>query len=115
MNIIDVITDNNEGNSNLIQEEIRIKTNRLNKIKSRIENMEKSNHVSALYMITKNKSVKYSENTNGTFINLTDLDNNMLEKIEDFIEYIELQKCEIEDIEKKREEIENIYFKQNKE
>tara|TARA_B100000902_G_scaffold399263_2_gene469324 strand:+ start:1169 stop:1507 length:339 start_codon:yes stop_codon:yes gene_type:complete len=112
MNIIEV---KKNINNNLNEEEILFKTNRLNKIKMRIENMDKGNHISALYMITKNKSVKYSENINGTFINLSDLDNNMLFKIEDFIEYIEIQKYEIEDIEKKREQIENIYFKQNKE
>jgi len=38
----------------------------------------------------------------------------MLLKIEEFIEYIELQKYEIDDIEKKKDYIENIYFKQNK-
>ena len=77
--------------------------------------MDKNNHISALYMISKNKSIKYSENSNGTFINLTELDNSMLSKIENFIEYIEIQKYDIEDIEKKREQLENIYFKQNKE
>ena len=103
------------SNINIVGEDIELKTSRLNKIKCRIENMDKNNHISALYMISKNKSIKYSENSNGTFINLTELDNSMLSKIENFIEYIEIQKYDIEDIEKKREQLENIYFKQNKE
>ena len=104
----------NSIDTNLDQDHINTKTSRLNKIKQRIEQMDINNHISALYMITKNKSVKYSENSNGTFINLSELDDSMLLKIEEFIEYIELQKYEIEDIEKKRKNIENIYFKQNK-
>lgn len=95
-------------------EKIAAMTDRLKRIKSKIENMDKSNQISALYMLTKNKKIKYSENNNGTFINLTDIEDNMLLKIEEFIEYIELQKYEIDDIEKKKDYIENIYFKQNK-
>lgn len=95
-------------------EKIALMTDRLKRIKSKIENMDKSNQISALYMLTKNKKIKYSENNNGTFINLTDIEDNMLLKIEEFIEYIELQKYQIDDIEKKKDYIENIYFKQNK-
>tara|TARA_B100001094_G_C18040333_1_gene724661 strand:+ start:384 stop:752 length:369 start_codon:yes stop_codon:yes gene_type:complete len=91
------------------------KTNRLKKIKTKIERMDRNNQIGTLYMIIKNKNIKYSENNNGTFINLSQLDESMLLKLEEFIEYIELQKNEIEDIEKKRMYIENIYFKPNKE
>ena len=104
----------NDGRK-LDPEKIALMTDRLKRIKSKIENMDKSNQISALYMLTKNKKIKYSENNNGTFINLTDIEDTMLLKIEEFIEYIELQKYEIDDIEKKKDYIENIYFKQNKE
>ena len=129
MNIIEVsetsventIGFNNVNNINSVvnwkkldPEKIALMTDRLKRIKSKIENMDKSNQISALYMLTKNKKIKYSENNNGTFINLTDIEDDMLLKIEEFIEYIELQKYEIDDIEKKKDYIENIYFKQNK-
>jgi len=106
--------DNVNDGQKLDPEKIAAMTDRLKRIKSKIENMDKSNQISALYMLTKNKKIKYSENNNGTFINLTDIEDNMLLKIEEFIEYIELQKYEIDDIEKKKDYIENIYFKQNK-
>ena len=106
--------DNVNDGQKLDPEKIAAMTDRLKRIKSKIENMDKSNQISALYMLTKNKKIKYSENNNGTFINLTDIEDDMLLKIEDFIEYIELQKYEIDDIEKKKDYIENIYFKQNK-
>ena len=95
------------------QEEIYLKSERLNRLKNKIELMEKSNHIEALHIIYQDKSIKLSENNNGTFINLTDIDETMLDKIEDFIQYIELQKHQIDDIEKKKASIENIYFQQN--
>lgn len=106
--------NNLDNNSLLTAEIIEEKSDRLRRIKSRIEKMDKNNQISALFMISKNNKIKYSENNNGTFINLTSIDENMLVKIEEFIEYIELQKCDIEDIENKKQHIENIYFKQNK-
>ena len=76
--------------------------------------MDSSNHMEALYMISQNKSIKFSENSNGTFINLSDLSNDMLEKLEEFVVYINLQNQDIDDIELKKQDLENIYFKQNK-
>lgn len=113
VNHVNDVNSVNDGRK-LDPEKIAIMTDRLKRIKSKIENMDKSNQISALYMLTKNKKIKYSENNNGTFINLTDIEDDMLLKIEEFIEYIELQKYEIDDIEKKKDYIENIYFKQNK-
>ena len=68
------------------------KIKRLNTIKEQIEKMEKNNHISALYMISQNKSIKYSENSNGIFINLTELPDDMINRLEDFIVYINKQK-----------------------
>ena len=113
-NVEDNVDNNIEGSSILTAEIIEEKSDRLRRIKTRIEKMDKNNQISALFMISKNNKIKYSENNNGTFINLTSIDENMLVKIEEFIEYIELQKCDIEDIENKKQHIENIYFKQNK-
>ncbi len=105
-NVEDNVDNNIEGSSILTAEIIEEKSDRLRRIKTRIEKMDKNNQISALFMISKNN--------NGTFINLTSIDENMLVKIEEFIDYIELQKCDIEDIENKKQHIENIYFKQNK-
>lgn len=112
---VDSNLEKNLKNDTLTPEIIEEKSDRLRRIKSRIEKMDKNNQIGALFMITKNKMIKYSENNNGTFINLTDIDDNMLVKIEEFIEYIELQQCDIQNLEDKKDYIENIYFKQNKE
>lgn len=96
------------------EQKISTRTDRLTKLKDKIESMNKSNHIEALYMISKNTSIKLTENNNGTFINLTDLDNNMIEKLEEFVQYVAKQNSVLDNIESKKEELENIYFKESK-
>ena len=96
------------------QQNITSRTERLTKLKDKIEIMNKSNHVEALFIISQNKSIKLTENNNGTFINLTDLDNTMIEKLEEFVQYVAKQNIDINDIETKKQELENIYFKEKK-
>ena len=96
------------------QQEITGRTDRLTKLKDKIELMDKSNHIEALYLISQNQSIKLTENNNGTFINLTDLDNNMIEKLEEFVQYVAKQNSDLNDIESKKDELENIYFKETK-
>jgi len=93
------------------QQEITGRSDRLTKLKDKIEKMDKSNHIEALYMVSQNKSIKLTENNNGTFINLTELNDKMIEKLEDFIVYVTKQNSDIDDIESKKEELENIFFK----
>ena len=96
------------------QKAIDIKTNRLLLLKKNLENMDISNHIEILYIFIRDKNIKYSENSNGTFINLTELNDNMIDKLENFIEYINKQNTSINDIELKKKNLENIFFKQNK-
>tara|TARA_Y100000816_G_C25624047_1_gene333037 strand:+ start:80 stop:439 length:360 start_codon:yes stop_codon:yes gene_type:complete len=94
---------------------VEIKTNKLTNIKKKIENMNNINHTELLYIFSRNNSIQYNENSNGTFINLTDLDNDIIDKLEEFINYVNKQNIEINDIEHKKLSLENIFFKQNKE
>lgn len=86
------------------------KIKRLKNIKEQIERMDKNNHISALYMLSQNKSIKYSENSNGVFINLTELPDDMINKLEDFIIYINKQKKDIDEVEIKKNDLESSYF-----
>lgn len=86
------------------------KIKRLKNIKEQIERMDKNNHISALYMLSQNKSIKYSENSNGVFINLTELPDDMINQLEDFIIYINKQKNDIDEVEIKKNDLESSYF-----
>lgn len=86
------------------------KIKRLKHIKEQIERMDKNNHISALYILSQNKSIKYSENSNGVFINLTELPDDMIKQLEDFIIYINKQKKDIDEVEIKKNDLESSYF-----
>ena len=52
-----------------------------------------------------------NENINGVFINLTDLDNKIIKKLEDYIKYVENQTNNINVVETQKEVLENTFFK----
>ena len=88
--------------------------NRLKYIRDSIEKLDKNNHVDILRIFMK-KDIYINENKNGVFINLTDLSNDIIDEIETYINYVNEQKIDFDHIEKQKDELENKYFKDNKE
>ena len=60
-------------------------------IKERIELMNKHHQIEVLRILKQNSDVVLNENSNGIFVNLTDIDSNVIKKIEDYIRYVENQ------------------------
>ena len=53
-----------------------------------------------IFKIIKRFNIKYTENTNGVFINLSNnIDTQYLEEIENYLNYLEINKTNIKDIE----------------
>lgn len=88
--------------------------NKLKYIRDSIEKLDKNNHVDILRIFMK-KDIYINENKNGVFINLTDLSNDIIDEIETYINYVNEQKIDFDHIEKQKDELENKYFKDNKE
>lgn len=88
--------------------------NKLKYIRDSIEKLDKNNHVDILRIFMK-KNIYINENKNGVFINLTDLSNDIIDEIETYINYVNEQKIDFDHIEKQKDELENKYFKDNKE
>jgi ribosomal protein L30/L7E len=80
-------------------------------IKERIEMMNKHHQIEVLRILKQNSDVVLNENSNGVFVNLSDLHINLIKKIEDYIRYVEKQTNNINVIENKKEVIENTFFK----
>lgn len=80
-------------------------------IKERVELMNKHHQIEVLRILKQNSNVVLNENSNGVFVNLTDLDRKVIKKIEDYIRYVENQTDNINVIENKKELIENTFFK----
>jgi len=83
----------------------------LNSIKTKIENMDKKNHIQILKLLKQYPEITLNENNNGTFINITDISTNIINDIEEYIKYIELQKQFLDEDEKEKNKLENKFFK----
>ena len=86
----------------------------LKDLKKQIENMNKEHHIKILEIIQDNK-ISYSENKNGIFINLNNLKPEIIEKIKDYINYTKCQETNLQNIESKKKQLQNEFFKDNKE
>ena len=84
-------------------------------IKDKIELMDKYHQIEVLRILNKDPHAVLNENSNGVFVNLTDLDKNSLKKLEEYINYVQKQQKHLSTIETEKENLENTYFKDNKE
>lgn len=82
---------------------------KLQNIKETIEKMSKIQQIDVLKLLLES-NIETSENSNGTFINLTELDETIITKLVDFIMFIEEQNKLIEDMEIKKQLIQDNFF-----
>ena len=87
----------------------------LNSISEKIEVMPKFNQVEVLRILSKDTTITLNENKYGTFINLTELPESMIDNLKNYINYVNTQEHNLNQLEKQKEEFKNIYFtKDNK-
>lgn len=85
----------------------------LEKIKTKIESMNKSHHIQILKILKKNNLIKLNENKSGVFVNLSFLSKDTLDDIVKYIDYISIQEDSIRFIENQRDEFKNTFFNEN--
>jgi hypothetical protein len=83
----------------------------LSYIKETIENMSKNHQIDVLKIFKQNNKIMLNENGNGIFVNLSELDNDDLDKLSDFIKYVNKQQEQLNHVEDKKTNIENEFFK----
>jgi len=88
--------------------------NKLQTIKTEIEDLNPTYQIEILKIIIGDDSVNISENNNGIFINLTDLNDDMINKLENFIQYVKAQQVQLANIEIKKDVIKKTFFINNK-
>ena len=79
-------------------------------IKNKIENMNKHHQIEVLRILKKNKNVVLNENSNGVFINLIDLDTDIINTLYKYIIYVDNQTTSINNIEIQKEQLEKEFF-----
>ena len=88
----------------------------LNNIREQIENMSKFNQIEVLRILTKNKDVMINENKYGIHINLSELNNDVLNELLVYIKYVNTQELYLNNAEQEKEKYKNTFFlKDNKE
>ena len=85
--------------------------NELNYIRETIENMNKFNQIEVLRILTKNKDVIINENKYGIHINLSELDDNILNELTTYIKYVNSQESFLSSAEKEKESYKNKFNK----
>ena len=87
----------------------------LNQMREQIESMTKFNQVEILRILTKNKNVTINENKYGIHINLSELENEILDDLLVYIKYVNTQEIYLNNVEQEKEKYKNTYFvKDNK-
>jgi len=86
----------------------------LNHLKECIEELTKFNQIEILKIIQLDDSIIINENNNGIFINLTNLKKSIVNKLEDYLKYVDAQEKQLNEIETKKDELSNTFFKDNK-
>jgi hypothetical protein len=89
--------------------------NELSLIRDKIEAMTKFNQVEVLRILNKHQNVTLNENKYGVHINLTDLPSEIINELKIYINYVNTQEINLNNIEQQKENFKSIYFaKDNK-
>ena len=83
-------------------------------LREKIQKLSKFHQIEVFKILKKNK-VKYTENRNGIFLNMNELDVSIIGLLNEYLTYVETQQDHLEYIEKKKEEYKLSFFNPNKE
>lgn len=81
----------------------------LTTLKNKIEGLEKHHQVEILKILSKNMC-KINENKSGVFVNMTFLDQSILDNIEEYLKYMKEQEENLITTEYQKQEFINSYF-----
>lgn len=87
----------------------------LNHIREKIESMPKFNQIEILRILSSYKDITLNENKYGVLLNMSDLKKEVIEKLKEYINYVNTQETNLNEFEARIQEYKNIYFvKDNK-
>jgi hypothetical protein len=83
---------------------------KLNYIRDVIGNMSRQNHLDVLKILVKYDDVVINSNRSGIRVNLSELKQNVIEELSNYIKYIQAQENALNVDEKQKETYKNVYF-----
>jgi hypothetical protein len=85
----------------------------LTELKKKVENLDEIHHKKILEIFLKN-NIAISENRNGCFINISNLNKNITSEIYDFLKYINKQEKTLSDVEQIKIDFKKNFFTKSK-
>jgi hypothetical protein len=82
----------------------------LKQLKDRIEALNQHHQIQILKMMTEH-NVGLTENKNGSFVNLTNVDEAVISKITDYLGYVDEQETQLNEVENQKTELTKQFFK----
>jgi len=82
------------------------------KLKEKMEKLNESQQVDIVRILLEHQ-IKFSENSNGIFLNLTNLSTNEIDEIKKYIQYISDQEANLVTIENMKKEYKKNFFMDN--
>ena len=104
---MDINLEHSETNTSIFDTKNENYIKLLEFIVKEVNKLPKEKHIDIFAIIDK-YTHKYSENINGIFVNLSELDTIIVKEIYDYIVYLNIQEKNINDIEKEKELYSNI-------
>ena len=89
---------------------IKMPATDLKQLKDHIEGLNQLHQIQILKILTQ-CNVGFTENKNGSFINLTNVDDAVISKITDYLSYVDKQEIQLNEIENQKTELTKHYFK----
>lgn len=83
----------------------------LKHLKDRVEALNQHHQIQILKIMTQ-YNVSLTENKNGSFINLTNVDDAVISKITDYLSYVDEQETQLNEVENQKTELTKQFFKQ---
>lgn len=84
----------------------------LENIRKNIDKMSKFHHIEILKLL-KQHHVVLNENNYGTFVNMSELDNSIVDRIVHYIEYTDEQEVQLNNVEYEKGQLKFKFFNQN--
>ena len=101
--------DNDEQINNAAQQ-FKNTTNELIFLRESIENINKFNQIEKLRIFKNDTTVILNENKYGVHVNLSELNNQNLAQMYNYVKYVNAQQVSLDTAEKQKEVFKNTYF-----
>jgi hypothetical protein len=83
----------------------------LNLLKEKIELLSNFHQIEILKILKQDDSCTLNENANGIFINLTNVNSDIITRLNEYLKYVIEQEEELNNIEKQKDSLTNTFFK----